>query len=33
MQEINYILNKIIRAKQSKTLYSYLVTNLDNKYN
>ncbi len=33
MQEVNQILNKTIKAKQLKTLYFYLATNLNNKYN
>ncbi len=32
-QEVNQILNKIIRAKRLRTSYSYLVINLDNEYN
>ena len=32
-QEVNKTLNKTRRAKRSRTLYSYLVTNLNNKYN
>ncbi len=33
MQKINQILNKTIEVQQSKTLYLYLVTDSDNKYN
>ena len=32
-QEVNQILNKTIRTKRLKTLYFYLVTNLNDKYN
>ena len=32
-QEINKTLNKIRKAKRSRTLYSYLIINLDDKYN
>ena len=31
-QEINQILNETIRAKRLRTLYFYLATNLDDKY-
>ncbi len=33
MQKVNQILNKTIKVQQSRTLYLYLATNLDNKYN
>ncbi len=32
-QEVNQIFNETIRAKRSRTSYSYLIINLDNKYN
>ena len=32
-QKINQIINETMRAKRSKTSYSYLVTNLNDKYN
>ncbi len=31
-QEVNQILNETIRVKRLRTLYSYLVINLDNEY-